>query len=74
LTTVLAFLALFLLLLVLPLHFAPHEITGIPKAKRINTVLLMLVMNAAVRCVIAAVDVTANKSASPSACSIDSIW
>ncbi|BEI84406.1 hypothetical protein CcaverHIS002_0410100 [Cutaneotrichosporon cavernicola] len=70
----LAFFTLFGLVLVLLLHLLPSAMTGIPTIKRINTVLFMLVINAAVRCAIAAVDVTANRSSSRSACSIDSIW
>lgn len=74
LTPALAFLALLCLVLILLLHFAPYTITGIPSTKRINMVSLMLVLNAAVRCVIAAVDVAANRGVTRLACSVDSIW
>ncbi|BEJ15136.1 hypothetical protein CspHIS471_0409030 [Cutaneotrichosporon sp. HIS471] len=70
----LALFTLFGLVLVLLLHLLPSAMTGIPTIKRINTVLFMLVINAAVRCAIPAVDVTASRGSSPSACSIDSIW
>ncbi|GMK57117.1 hypothetical protein CspeluHIS016_0309570 [Cutaneotrichosporon spelunceum] len=50
----LAFFTLLCLVLVLLLHLLPCTTTGIPTAKRINTVLLLLVINAAVRCAVAA--------------------